>query len=107
MTGLVTVDLDQQHIDAGNRAAACGLSLECNCPVSHALAEAGFRNPKVKFDTFTAGDVTSFASSEGKRRQYKLPAAACSFIVDFDDNRHVEPFSFEIDTDNYAEVFYG
>ena len=104
---MTQVDLSQQCIDDGQRAASCRLSMECNCPVAIALAEAGFRNPKVKYYTFTAGDVTSFASSEGKRRQYKLPAAACSFIVDFDDNCHVEPFSFEIDTDNYAEVFYG
>ena len=101
------VDLNQEHIDDGARAAACKLSPECNCPVAVALAEAGFRNPKVRFNTFTAGDVTTFASSEGKRRQYKLPAAACSFIVDFDNGLHVEPFSFEVDTDNYAEVIYG
>ena len=101
------VDLDQQRIDAGARAAACRLSMECNCPVAVALADAGFPNPKVKFNTFTAGDVTSFASSEGKRRQYKLPAAACAFIVDFDNGLHVEPFTFEVDTDNYAEVFHG
>ena len=106
LTGQVTVDLTQQDIDDGHRAVACRLSRECNCPVSHAVARAGFDNPKVRHNTFTAGDVTGYLHSKGTRRRYALPYEAARFIEHFDDGRHVEPFTFTVDADDYVEVFY-
>ena len=105
MTGQVTVDLTGEHIDAGHRAVACRLSLECNCPVSYALGDAGFENPRVRMQVFTAGADNSFI--RGERRRYRLPPEAARFIEHFDDNRVVEPISFEIDADDYERVLSG
>ena len=103
---MTLVEVTQQHIDDGRRAEACRLSRECNCPVAHAVAEAGFDNPKVRFNTFTAGDVTGYLHSGGKRRRYRLAPEAVTFIGHFDDNRHVDPFTFEVDETDYVEVFH-
>ena len=82
------------------------LSRECNCPVVHALAAAGFANVKVRACTFTAGDVTGYLHSKGKRRRYVLPPEAVAFIERFDDNRHVAPITFEVDETDYVAVFH-
>ena len=107
MTGLVTVDLTGEHIDAGHRAVACRLSLECNCPVSYALGDAGFENPRVRMQVFTAGADNSFINVKGERRRYKLPPEAARFIEHFDDNRMVEPITFTVDADDYERVLCG
>ena len=91
------IDVTQRHIDDGRRAVACRLSLECNCPLSLAVADAGFENPRVRFNTFTAG-------SRSDRRRYALPREAARFIEEFDDSRHVEPFEFEVDEHDYTLV---
>ena len=106
LTGRVLVDLTQDAIDAGNRAVACRLARECNCPVAHAVADAGFGNPKVSAGTFTAGDATGYLHSKGTRRRYALPPEVATFIEHYDDGRHVEPFTFTVDADDYVEVFY-
>jgi hypothetical protein len=96
------VEVDQYAIDIGNRAKAMRLSTQCNCPVAHALAEAGFDNPDVRFNNFTAGPA--MAAAVQRRKRYALPLVAQRFIVDFDDNRPVEPFAFDVDETDYAEV---
>ena len=106
MTGLVTVDLTGKHITAGERAVDHRLSRECNCPVAHALADAGFENVKARACTFTAGDVTGYLHTSGKRRRYVLPPEAVAFIERFDDNRPVDPITFTVDADDFVEVFY-
>ena len=104
---LVTpVEVTQQYIDDGRRAEACRLSRECNCPVAHAVAAAGFDNPKVRASTFTAGDVTGYLHSGGKRRRYVLPPEAVRFIERFDESLHVDPITFEVDETDYVNVFY-
>jgi len=105
-TGKVEVEVTQQWIDRAAVAINGRLSRECNCPVAHAVAAAGFEHPKVSAGTFTAGDATGYLHSGGKRRRYTLPRAAQRFIEQFDDNRAVEPTTFEIDADDYVEVFY-
>ena len=106
MQGIVTVEVTQQFIDAAYVALNGRLSRECNCPVSFALGEAGFRNPRVRQATFTAGDATDF-THHGERRMYKLPVEASLFIQHFDDNHHVDPFSFDVDADDYTRELYG
>lgn len=106
MTGLVTVELTEKHITAGERAVDRRLSRECNCPVAHALAAAGFANVKARACTFTAGDVTGYLHIRGKRRRYALPPEAVAFIERFDDNRHVDPCTFTVDADDYVAVFH-
>ena len=48
----------------------------------------------------------STVGSRSERRRYRLPAEATAFIAQFDDSRHVEPFEFEVDEDDYTEVLY-
>ena len=108
-TGKVTVEVTQQWIDRGRFAAdvGCRLPRECNCPVSHAVADAGFDNARVMSATFTAGPAMA---SEPRRRRYRLPEAAQRFIQAFDDPHptdHVEPFTFEVDADDYEQVLEG
>jgi hypothetical protein len=95
------VEVSQQHIDAGNRAQGSRLSRECNCPIANALIDAGFDNPKVSYGSFTAGRV---AGNVVLRRRYRLPAAAITFIENYDDARHVEPFAFDVDRGDFTEV---
>ena len=99
------IAVTQQHIDDGRRAVACRLSLECNCPITFAVADAGFENPRVQHCTFTAGQMWSMGSRTDRLR-YKLPREAARFIEQFDDSRHVEPFEFEVDEDDYMLVLY-
>ena len=75
MTGLVTVELTEQHITAGERAVDRRLSRECNCPVANALRNAGFENAKVRMSCFTAGADNRCTGEKGERRRYRLPAA--------------------------------
>ena len=103
---MTRVEVTQEHIDDGRRAASSRLSLECNCPISFAAAEAGFSNPRVRMNTFTAGQAWSTVGSRSERRRYRLPPEATAFITQFDDSRHVEPFTFEVDEDDYTEVLY-
>ena len=103
---MTRITVTQQHIDDGRRAASCRLSLECNCPLSLGVAEAGFSNPRVRMNTFTAGQLWSTVGSRSERRRYRLPPEASRFIEQFDDNRGVEPFTFEVDEDDYTEVLY-
>ena len=103
---MTRVTVTQQCIDDGRRAEACRLSRECNCPVSAAVADAGFDNPRVRMNTFTAGELWSTVGSRSERRRYTLPPEASRFIEHFDDGRHVEPFEFEVDEDDYTEVLY-
>ena len=103
---MTRVTVTQQNIDDGRRAASCRLSRECNCPVSAAVAEAGFDNPRVRMNTFTAGEMWSMVGSHSERRRYMLPPAATTFIVQFDDSRQVEPFAFDVDDEDYTEVLY-
>ena len=106
LTGRVTVELTERHITAADRALNGRLSRECNCPVAHAVADAGFENPRVRSGTFTAGDTTGYLHSKGKRRRYALPPEVATFIEHYDDNRPVDPFTFTVDADDYVEVFY-
>jgi len=106
LTGKVEVEVTQEWIDRAVVAVGGRLSRECNCPVAHAVAAAGFEHPKVSAGTFTAGDASGFLHSKGTRRRYVLPYEAQRFIEHFDDNRHVEPITFEVDADDYVEVFY-
>ena len=106
LTGNIAVEVTQEWIDRGRFATdvSCRLPRECNCPVSHAVAEAGFENPRVMSATFTAGPAMA---SEPRRRRYRLPEAAQRFIVAFDDPHptdHVEPFTFVVDADDYEQV---
>ena len=103
---MTQVAVTQQHIDDGGRAASCRLSMECNCPISFAVADAGFSSPRVRFNTFTAGQSWSMVGARSERRRYRLPPEATAFIAQFDDSRHVEPFTFEVDEDDYTEVLY-
>ena len=103
---MTRVAVTQQHIDDGRRAVACRLSLECNCPVSHAVGEAGFDNPRVRFNTFTAGQMWSRVGSRTERRRYRLPAQVTTFIARFDDGAEVQPFAFDVDEGDYTEVLY-
>ena len=57
-------------------------------------------------NTFTAGQLWSMAGSRSERRRYRLPPEATAFIQRFDDSRHVEPFAFDVDEDDYTEVLY-
>ena len=107
MTGLVTVELTEQHITAGERAVDRRLSRECNCPVAHALRDAGFENAKVRMSCFTAGADNRCTGEKGERRRYRLPDEAARFIEHFDDNRIVEPRTFVVDADDYERVLYG
>ena len=101
---MVRIEVTQDHIDAGNRAQACRLSRECNCPIANALIDAGFDKPRVSYGSFTAGRV---AGNVALRRRYRLPAVAIPFIEDYDDARHVEPFAFDVDSDDFTEVLHG
>ena len=103
---MTTIEVTQQNIADGRRAEACRLSRECNCPVSAAVAEAGFDNPRVRMNTFTAGQLWSMVGGRSERRRYRLPPEASRFIEHFDDSRHVEPFEFDVDEDDYTEVLY-
>ena len=103
-TGKVEVEVTQEAIDAGNRAVAYRLSRECNCPVAHALADAGFPNPKAALNTFSAGPVLKAAVDD--RRLYPLPNEASRFITSFDCNEHVEPLTFVVDADNFVRVIH-
>ena len=106
---MTRVTLTQQHIDDGRRAEACRLSRECNCPVSAAVAEAGFDNPRVRLNTFTAGQMWSMVGARSERRRYVLPPEASRFIEHFDNSAMypvVEPFEFDVDEDDYTEVLY-
>ena len=105
-TGKVEVEVSRHWIDRATLAINSALSRECNCPVAHAVAAAGFENPKVRAGTFTAGDTTGYLHSDGKRRRYVLPPEAATFIEHYDDDRPVEPFTFVVDADDYVEVFY-
>ena len=105
MTGLVTVDLTEQHITAGERAVDRRLSRECNCPVAHALAAAGFENPRVRMQVFTAGADNSLV--KGERRRYRLPPEAVTLIERFDDNLVVDPITFAVNADDYERVLCG
>ena len=102
MTGLVTVELTEQHITAGERAVDRRLSRECNCPVAHALAAAGFENPRVRMQVFTAGADNSLV--KGERRRYRLPPEAVTLIERFDDNLVVDPITFTVNADDYERV---
>ena len=106
-TGQVTVTVTAYWIDRGCIAANGRLSRERNCPVAHAVGAAGFDNPKVSSCTFSAGPDTTFLSSKGERRRYKLPLAAEQFIRRFDNNEWVEPIAFTVDADDYTREFYG
>ena len=101
---MLRIEVTQDHIDAGNRAEACRLSRECNCPIANALADAGFDNPKVSYGSFTAGRV---AGNVALRRRYRLPTEAMTFIEHYDDARHVEPFTFDVDRADFTEVLHG
>ena len=102
VTGLVTVALTEQHITDGERAVDHRLSRERNCPVAHALAAAGFENPRVRMQVFTAGADNSLI--KGERRRYRLPPAAVTLIERFDDNLVVDPTTFTVNADDYERV---
>ena len=105
-TGKVEVEVTQHWIERAMVAMNGRLSRECNCPVAHAVAAAGFEHPKVSACTFTAGDATGFLHSKGTRRRYVLPFEAQRFIEHFDDNHGPAPITFEVDADDYVEVFH-
>ena len=98
------IAVTQRNIDDGGRAASCRLSMECNCPIAVAVAEAGFCNPRVTMNTFTAGPA--LAAAVENRRRYRLPPEATTFIEHFDDSRHVEPFTFDVDDEDYTELLH-
>jgi hypothetical protein len=88
------IQVTQEHIDRGREqiSAAHRRPVYRICPVALALADAGFRDPRVYPDTFwvwTGGGII--------RKVRNLPREVAAWISAFDAKRNVEPFSFEIE----------
>lgn len=104
LTGKVAVTVSEHWIERGRVAVRGRMSLPCNCPVSHAVADAGFDNARVSTGSFTSGPAIT---DTPRRRIYALPQAAQRFIERFDADEPVAPFTFEVDADDYVEVADG
>jgi hypothetical protein len=83
---MITVNVTQQHIDDGER-------MECKtCPIALALNE---QHPMPK--PWRVGNTTSRWREETPFGWCRLPLAAQTFIGDFDFQRPVQPFTFEME----------
>jgi hypothetical protein len=82
----VTVDVTQNDIAHGRR----GLCREC--PAALAMERAGIVEPRVRNT-----ELWLRTAHEHRLVKVRLPESAAKFIDDFDANRTVEPFSFQID----------
>jgi hypothetical protein len=80
----MTIQVTQQHIKKGLRGSCSG------DPVSLAMKSAGLNRPWASLDHL-AWRVDF--------RDYfvRTPENVVKFIIDFDNNRPVAPFSFELD----------
>lgn len=73
---------------------AAGVPSDCQeCPIALALKRAGVIEPAVAKTWFLAGKGADMVN---------LPPLGWSFVIEFDNGRKVEPFSFEIDVPNEA-----
>ena len=87
MTKTLTVDVKQEHIDAGQKGV-CG-----RCPVALAVKDTGIKF--VKIGTFSMRWALG-KKKQGPNYQGSLPGVAIGFIVDFDNGYEVEPFTFKV-----------
>jgi hypothetical protein len=76
------IDVTQEHIDKGRKFNAQ------RCPISLAIKESTGKN-----NTVGIGGATLYRNFFADGR-YELPLSARLFIINFDGDRSVEPFSF-------------
>lgn len=81
----ITVNVTQEHIDKG-RAGNCIL-----CPVAMALVNAGCDNVAVTYSR------AHFNYQGPHPKRMWLSTQTIQFISDFDVNRPVSPFSFDLE----------
>ena len=87
------IQVTQDHIDRGRESRQrTPRSLCKTCPVALALADAGFRDPRVFPDMFWV-----WTDGATIRRVSGLPREVTEWISAFDAKRNVEPFSFDIE----------
>ncbi len=82
MSQVVTIKVEQKHVD--RRGEECN-----NCPVFHALMDAGVTGGFEVFETYVAWACPV-------RRHAVLPVAAGEFIGRNDTGLPTEPFEFEL-----------
>lgn len=83
------IEVTQEDINCGCKG------LSCDCPISIAT------NKKIQSLGYkTYGTLTTLGSiyiyMMDKRHSFDLPIVAAKFVRDFDSDKDVEPFSFEI-----------
>jgi len=91
------VQVTREHIQAGIRED-CAM-----CPVALALVAAGFRNPDVDQDRFTADVPDGFLPGDSFDVDWGEVRGTWghdirSMILAFDRTGRLEPFAFDVDT---------
>ena len=82
----VVVEVTQDDIDRGIRSAG-----SC-CANALAAERAGLPRPHVEIGYIIPAD--DLDDEHARSWEYGLPSAAAEFVMDFDEARFVEPFTF-------------
>jgi hypothetical protein len=77
----VKIQVTQEHINAGVRGSAT------SDPIALALKDAGWEKPYVNV----------FGLQNGQIKRYPLPAGMWEFMYNFDNEKPVKPFEFEVE----------
>jgi hypothetical protein len=102
-TRKITVNVTQEHIRAGTSkcCAACPLAFAICDTLNFPHFTYGQENPPL------IGVTTEYVSfyhlnkdGKGITPKISLPDAARKFVLDFDQDREVSPFSFELEVPN-------
>ena len=84
------IKVEQKHIDMGERAGGR------SCLVALGMIDAGFPKPSVSERFLAWGDGVSGGMTGG---DIETPPSVADFIRSFDQNMHVNPFSFELEVE--------
>lgn len=89
----ITICVTEEDIKNGKRRSAA------LCPISLAARRAFFTNKLTTYMTLKLYDDNRKSIAE-----YELPARARRFVIDYDAERRVYPFTFTISGQNPREV---
>lgn len=89
---MISIKIEQKHIDLGKRGSCT------HCPIALAATE---QFPREEIEV--GGKYIDFIKGRARRR-FLFPQEAFDFVLSFDNNREVHPFSFKIDQTSFTVI---
>jgi hypothetical protein len=86
------ITVTQAHIDRGTREFG-QWPAGCRCPVAHALAE---RFPYARLRSYPYPALVNAGAIRIGRATFDPPPEVTAFVIAFDNDDPVQPFTFEI-----------